>query len=219
MRDSRNRHDRVTATDDRCPRDAVYWRRRAVTVLLTRLVGATLLFALSFSLPLSSIAGAGRYLELNDYLQSVFPAKVPDPSNLVVVPELRREIERVSGDRFTRLRIRYWSDSHTTAWVLDEIGKTEPITIGVSVTDGQVGTVQVLEFRESRGWEVRYPFFTDQFSGARLGAGDDLDRPVDGITGATLSVAAVSRAVKLALMLDSRVQHRRDTWQAARGAP
>ncbi len=63
----------------------------------------------------------------------------------------------------------------------------------------------MLEFRESRGWEVRYPFFTDQYHGAGLAEHGAIDRRIDGITGATLSVAAVNRVVRLALMLDEQV--------------
>ena len=68
--------------------------------------------------------------------------------------------------------------------------------------------VRVLEFRETRGWEVRYPFFTDQFSGAHLSNGQrdaQLDQQIDGITGATLSVRAVTRAVQAALYLSAQL--------------
>ena len=92
-----------------------------------------------------------------------------------------------------------------SAWILDEIGKELPITIGVAVADGAIDNVRVLEFRESRGWEVRYPFFTDQFSNARLGSGQRLDRKIDGISGATLSVRAVTRIASIALLLHDQI--------------
>ena len=72
---------------------------------------------------------------------------------------------------------------------------------GGVVEDDAASMVRVLEFRESRGWEVRYPFFTDQYNDARLDARDQIDRRIDGITGATLSVNAVTRVVRLALFL------------------
>ena len=99
------------------------------------------------------------------------------------------------------LRVRYWHRDRRTAWILDEIGKERPITVGIVVEDDAASMVRVLEFRESRGWEVRYHFFTDQFNDVRLDRGDELDRQIDGITGATLSVNAVTRAVRLALFL------------------
>jgi hypothetical protein len=155
---------------------------------------------------LGAQAAPGRYLEVGEFLASAFDAVPDETETLFVDAELREEIESVLGHRFTRLRLRYWQDSGTTAWVLDEIGKTEPITIGVVVEEGSVRQVRILEFRESRGWEVRFPFFTDQYVGAGLRADKGIDRSIDGITGATLSVAAVDKVVRVALICDERVR-------------
>ena len=148
---------------------------------------------------------AGRYLERDDYLDKVFAGNVPAVRTLWVAGELREGVERMLGHSFAALRVRYWFDGETSAWVLDEIGKELPITIGVSVTGGAIDNVRILEFRESRGWEVKYPFFTDQFIDARLGPDTSLDRRVDNITGATLSVGAVTRIARIALLLHEHV--------------
>ncbi len=148
---------------------------------------------------------AGRYIETQDYLRSAFAGEVPAARTLWVSGELRDSVERVLGHRFASLRVRYWYDGETSVWVLDEIGKELPITIGVTVSDAAIVNVRVLEFRESRGWEVRYPFFTDQFANARLGPGARLDRSIDGITGATLSVGAVTRIARVALVMHEHV--------------
>ena len=89
--------------------------------------------------------------------------------------------------------------------MLEEIGKELPITIGVTIRDGSITNVKVLEFRESRGWEVKYPFFTDQFRDASLDKKHRLDRDIDGITGATLSVSAVTRIARVALILHENI--------------
>ncbi|HCS29554.1 MAG TPA: FMN-binding protein, partial [Spongiibacteraceae bacterium] len=65
--------------------------------------------------------------------------------------------------------------------------------------------IRILTYCESRGGEVRHPFFTEQFEGAQLGADDTLDRQIDGITGATLSVRAVTRVAEAALVLAAAV--------------
>jgi hypothetical protein len=49
---------------------------------------------------------------------------------------------------------------------------------------------------------VRDPAFLRQFAGAGLAEGDRLDRGVDGISGATLSVHAMERMSRLALYFD-----------------
>jgi len=150
-------------------------------------------------------AEAGRYLEPDDYLATAFPQGTPAARTLWVTGPLRESIEGILGHRFASLRVRYWQEGQTSAWILDEIGKELPITIGVTICDDAIANVRVLEFRESRGWEVKYPFFTDQFEAARLGDDGRLDRDIDGITGATLSVAAVSRVARIALLLHDKV--------------
>ena len=100
------------------------------------------------------------------------------------------------GHDFKSLRVRYWYDGAKSAWVLDEIGKEMPITIGVSVAAGAIDNVRVLEFRESRGWEVRYPFFTDPFTEAWLAPNERLDKKIDGITGATISSKAIANILR-----------------------
>jgi len=148
---------------------------------------------------------AGRYVETDEFLQSVFVTEVPAAKTLWVAGDLREGVEGMLGHRFGALRVRYWLDGARSAWVLDEVGKELPITIGVSVSKGAIDNLRVLEFRESRGWEVRYPFFTDQFVDAQLGPDERLDQRIDGITGATLSVGAVTRIAQIALLMHEHV--------------
>ena len=151
--------------------------------------------------------GAGRYLERDEYLGSAFPGGVPAARTLWIGGELRESMEDVLGHAYGALRVRYWYDGSTSVWVLDEIGKEMPITIGVRISRDAIDNVRILEFRESRGWEVRYPFFTDQFDGVTLDAARKLDRKIDGITGATLSVRAVERIARVALILHEQVSN------------
>ncbi|MHB1240139.1 MAG: FMN-binding protein [Gammaproteobacteria bacterium] len=73
--------------------------------------------------------------------------------------------------------------------------------MGVVVNSGRITRLDVLIFRVSRGRDVRHPFCTQQFRGARLDTDGRLDRNVDGITGATLSVHALIRVARFALLL------------------
>jgi hypothetical protein len=87
-------------------------------------------------------------------------------------------------------------------WILEETGKEELITAGFVVVSGRIDHVRVLAYRESRGQEVRQPSFLKQFRDARLREDDRLDRDIDGIVGATLSVGAMERMARLALLFD-----------------
>jgi Na+-translocating ferredoxin:NAD+ oxidoreductase RnfG subunit len=77
------------------------------------------------------------------------------------------------------------------------IGKSFPITfMTVLNMDGTVRDVEILVYREPRGWEVRFPSFMSQFFG--MNADSDF-RNINTITGATLSVNAITKGVKKAV--------------------
>jgi hypothetical protein len=52
---------------------------------------------------------------------------------------------------------------------------------------------------------VRHDFFTREFDSAALDGGGELDRGIDGISGATLSVRAVTRLARVALTFHEHV--------------
>lgn len=150
--------------------------------------------------------GPGEYLGRDEFLALAFgDGTAPEADVFWITREHRESIEKLIGHRFGALRVRYWREGSRTAWILDEIGKELPITIGVVVDAGTIRDVRILTFREIRGWEVRYPFFTDQFRGAGLTSKGELDRRIDGITGATLSVGAVTRMARAALYLHEQL--------------
>lgn len=148
--------------------------------------------------------GTGVYQEPSDFLAESFDGEIPSSQTLWVVRDMREEVKEILGHPLGAMRVRYWQREGRTAFVLEEIGKTEPITVGLVVEAGRLSRVKVLEFRESRGWEVRYPSFTDQFSGASLNDKQKLDRDIDGVSGATLSVRALTKLARLALYLEAR---------------
>lgn len=154
---------------------------------------------------LAASAHAEVYETPEAFIASAFDADAPAAKVLWPAPAVQRQMAEVLGHPYRLLRIRYWRVDARTAWVLQEIGKEEEITIGFVVEDGAIAMTRVLEFRESRGWEIRFPSFTRQFSGATLIEGNRLDRGIDNITGATLSVSAYQRLARLALLLHRAV--------------
>lgn len=148
-------------------------------------------------------AAADTEAETARFLREAFaqPAVPVVPEVLWLTAELRPAVRAILGRDIAAARLRYWRVGHRTAWVLDEIGKEMPITVGILVDDDRIERMRVLAYRESRGWEVQSPSFMRQFTGARLGDKQQLDRSIDGISGATLSVRAMTRMAKLALWL------------------
>lgn len=153
-----------------------------------------------------ALSASSGDMSADEFLDAAFDGAVPAPKSLWLTGELKTAATEILQHPPAQLRTRYWREDQRTAWILDEIGKTEPITIGVVIDAGQISEIRVLVFRESRGWEVRYPFFLQQFAGARLAAGQQLDRDIDGISGATLSVNALTKVGRLALLFDRRLR-------------
>lgn len=81
-------------------------------------------------------------------------------------------------------------------------GRSGPFTIAV-VTDPDllIRQVRVLSYPWQRGYQVRYPEFTDQFAGKGVAAPLRLGEDIDAATGATISSGAVAQGVRRALRL------------------
>jgi hypothetical protein len=134
----------------------------------------------------------------------------PPIQYLWVTPPYKEIVKQTLGHPYPKVRIPYWHKDNRYLWVLEEIGKDLPITtaIVVKVVNGQpqVESIRILKFRESRGWQVKLPSFTQQFKQAKLNQ-DQITPNIDSISGATLSVNAVKKLAKLALKLTKQLQN------------
>ena len=164
----------------------------------------TCFISITLILPYFSYA-QGVYQVPDEFINEVFDHDPPKSKKLWLRKLLKEEVKSIMGHDLGVLRLRYWYKDDRSAWILEEIGKERPITTGIVVNKNKIELVRILIFRESRGWEVRHPFFTDQFKNANLMQENKLDRSIDGISGATLSVKAVTKLARLALMLNRYV--------------
>lgn len=159
-----------------------------------------LLFALLLTLAgTSSFAEDRVYLDPAEFLNSAFVGGTPKVQALWLTPAVRVDAQRILGHEPAQLRQKYWSDGQRSAWILEEIGKEDAITAGFIVKEGRIEQARVLIYRESRGGEIRYPAFLAQFVGATLADNNYLNRQIDAIAGATLSVNAMVRMSRAAL--------------------
>ena len=171
-----------------------------------RKIIAALLACIWLTLPLQAGA-SGDYTR--EFLSKAFGKQTPTSQMLWLDKPLKAQAQAILKHDFRGLRVRYWIADSRTVWILDEIGKELPISIGVVIADDKIQDISVLAFRESRGGEIRYPFFTNQFLGSQLTKQLTLDQNIDGITGATLSVRAMTRIAKLALLFHHQVTQQR----------
>jgi len=161
----------------------------------------TLFLAAIFNLIPSLVCAAMVYETQADFLSRAFSGSPPEPAIVWLSGERKSSVRELLGHDYAALRLRYWCQAERSAWVLDEIGKDLPITVGVVVERDYIKSLRVLTYRENRGGEVVAPAFTDQFNGVSLSESNTLDQTIDGISGATLSVRALSRLAAVALFL------------------
>ena len=167
-----------------------------------------LLSAFLLSAAITALAG-GVYQQPADFIKQVFDDEPPKPSVLWLKNDLKSQLSEILDHRYKGMRVRYWQQGSRTAWILEETGKDKLITTGIVVNNGRIEKVKVLIFRESRGWEVRHDFFTDQFKNIALKDEAQLNRHIDNISGATLSVRAVKKLAQIALLLDRTIQQKK----------
>lgn len=182
---------------------------------MRRILQMWVLGLLAGLLSLTVHAQVGEHLTLAEFIDNSFDDQVaPQKHSLWLNKDHKKMVREILGHDYATVRVKYWSQGERSAWVLEEVGKDMPITFGIVVRDGAIADIQVLQYRESRGGEIRHPFFTRQFLGSTLsqdGSGKGqrpaLSHSIDGITGATLSVRAMKKIATLALYFHQQVTH------------
>ena len=153
-------------------------------------------------------ASAEVYLTEAQALATVFGEKAIVRREHKTLDEvLRKRLEQTSNLRFPESGYTFFIAAQDGkpakyALVLNEIGKSEPITFMVGLSpDGKVSEVVIMEFRENRGWEVKEKRFLSQFRGKTVRNAIRVDEDIINYTGATLSSKAIARGVKRSLLL------------------
>jgi len=154
-------------------------------------------------------------------MRAGWPAFIAAP--LVIIPAHATTyltVERAQqvlfpGASFTPVALkgkeRVWRAAGAGWFVVDEVlGKHELITYAVGLDpQGRVRGIEVLDYRESHGGEIRDPQWRLQFAGKTARDPLQLDRDIRNISGATLSCRHVTDGVKRILALyESELRNR-----------
>lgn len=157
---------------------------------------------------LTSPAYAAQYLTTEAAQKLMFPEAgtfVPHPVRLTETQ--KNTVEKAAGVRMHFPEQPVWqamADGKPAGWfVLDEVyGKHEFITYAVALdTSGAVRSVEILDYRETHGSEIRNPKWRAQFAGKRYGAPLRLDDDIQNISGATLSCKHIAEGVRRVLAI------------------
>jgi Na+-translocating ferredoxin:NAD+ oxidoreductase RnfG subunit len=159
--------------------------------------------AAPLSTALVSTGFAVTYLNLDQAQNAIFPGKSLTSFPLNLTDAQRKEIERESHVRLTGTPPKVWRVSGGDWFIVDEvIGKHEFITYAIGLTiDGAVRGIEIMDYRESYGGQVRDPKWRAQFVGKTKDASITLDRDIKNISGATLSSRHLTDGVRRVLAL------------------
>jgi len=146
-------------------------------------------------------AHADKTVPIKNFLNTHFENNTPKPQRIWINKDKQKEIKSKINPNKIKLSYRYWNKNGNTVFILDEIGKERDITTGILIKNNTIKTVEVLVYRESRGGQVQNPRFTQQYY--QKNQQSNLAKEIDSISGATLSVNALNKQVKLALLLNN----------------
>lgn len=154
-------------------------------------------------LPLAALAmpaavHATVYLTVGQAQLAMFPRQTLTPAFRQLQPAQIAAIKRASGAAPLSKQLQAWRAQDGSWFIVDRVvGKHEFITYAVALTrDGAVRHVEILEYRETYGGEVRNSAWRQQFVGKRFGAGVQLGKDIRNISGATLSSRHVTDGVR-----------------------
>jgi Na+-translocating ferredoxin:NAD+ oxidoreductase RnfG subunit len=138
------------------------------------------------------------YLSIEQAQAAIFPGKKLTPADVTLTTEQRKVIAKASDVRVRSAELKVWKVEGGGWFILDEvIGKHEFITYAVGLTDdGAVKQIEVMDYRETYGGQVRDEKWRAQFTGKKHGAKLRLDDDIQNISGATLSSRHIAEGVR-----------------------
>ena len=72
------------------------------------------------------------------FVEEAFSGGKPLAKAVWLTGDLKARVASVLGHAYRDLRVRYWALDGRTVWILEEVGKVEPITLGLVVKHGQI---------------------------------------------------------------------------------
>ena len=135
------------------------------------------------------IVRAAHYLDPDEAKKIIWADILFVPNPITLTKDQARSIRIASKTRVRSRKINAFRSADGNWFILDQvIGKHENIDIAVGIdAEGKVKGIEILEYRESYGYEIIDPRWRAQFHGKDSSEVLKLDRQIKNISGATLS--------------------------------
>jgi hypothetical protein len=154
------------------------------------------------ALPVSALIApstfAVQYLTVDQAQRAVFPGKSFTAAPVKLTPAQRKAIQQASGVRVLRDEQQVWRVTGGGWFIVDEVvGKHEFITYAAGLNaDGSVKQIEIMDYRETYGDQIRDPKWRAQFVGKTSKSTLKLESDIKNISGATLSCRHITDGVK-----------------------
>ena len=158
-----------------------------------------IIFLAAGTVPL--VAFCNTYLTDDQAASALFPGVKLTRETIELHPEEMKRIEELAGEKAPAGSLIAWRGPGQEAMIVDQVlGKHELITYAVAISpDGSVKGIEILEYRESYGHEIKKEEWRRQFVGKKTDAPVKLGKDILNISGATLSCAHVTAGVRRVL--------------------
>ena len=141
---------------------------------------------------------AAVFMNIEQAQQVMFPGAAFTADFRMLTNEQAAAIRKTSGVNVRSRNLKVWRVS-TGDWFIadDVVGKHEYIPFALALNaDGSVKSIEILEYREAYGGEIRGAAWRAQFAGKRHGAQLTLAKDIKNISGATLSSRHLTDGIK-----------------------
>ena len=153
------------------------------------------------------VCQAASYLTVDQAKVLMFPQMALKKVELRLTPDQIKSLKKSSGIFYPLKTDQVYRSSDGGWLVIDKVlGKHEMITYAVALTaKGAVKQVEILEYNESYGAQVRDAAWRQQFSGKTVNSPVALNQDIKNISGATLSSKHITDGVNRILQLHDLV--------------
>lgn len=126
----------------------------------------------------------------------LMPQKALKKTEVELSPDEVKLIEKNSGQDVRTKKLKIWKSEKDFVFIDQVLGKHEFITYAIGVSQDKVTGIEILEYRETYGQQIKKPEWRAQFVGKTLTSKLKLNDDIQNLSGATLSSSHVTAGVK-----------------------
>lgn len=140
---------------------------------------------------------AEEFLTIDEAKKVLWMSASMKSVDVVLTKEQMKSIQKASKIKVRNSKMRVWKTVDGGWFIVDQvIGKHENMDVAFALTNGgRVKGIEILNYRETYGWEVKSPKWLKQFIGKGHEEHLKLDKQIKNISGATLSCRHITDAV------------------------